>query len=68
MEAKENKKPKLISKRVLSFTENTFDDGSKNVVPKTDDFTDFELIGLLAYFKDSFTITALKGSQKEQTK
>lgn len=56
---------KILETRVLSFTEETYEDGTQVVRTKTDDFSDFELIGMLKYYLDAFTVSALKGNIKK---
>lgn len=56
---------KIIETRVLSFTEETYEDGTQVVAVKTDDFSDFELIGMLKYYLEAFTVSALKGNIKK---
>lgn len=61
-------KNKIISMRVLSFTEETYEDGTQAVRTATDDFTDFELIGMLKYYLDAFTVSALRGNLNNSQK
>lgn len=56
---------KIIETRVLSFTEETYEDGTQVVSVKADDFSDFELIGMLKYYLEAFTVSALKGNIKK---
>lgn len=56
---------KIIETRVLSFTEETYEDGTQVVAVKADDFSDFELIGMLKYYLDAFTVSALKENIKK---
>jgi hypothetical protein len=56
---------KIIETRVLSFTEETYEDGTQIIAVKTDDFSDFELIGMLKYYLDAFTVSALQGNIKK---
>lgn len=56
---------KIIETRVLSFTEETYEDGTQALVVKAEDFSDFELIGMLKYYLDAFTVTALQENIKK---
>ena len=56
---------KIIKKRVISFTELTYDDGTLELTPKTTDFNDFELIGLLKYYLDLYVVRTIQINNKK---
>jgi hypothetical protein len=55
-------KNKIINTRVISFTELTFDNGDVQIKPDTADFNDFEIIGILQYYKDVFQVQMMKSN------
>lgn len=58
----ENKIRKTVKKRVLKFTEYTYDDGTVALKPRTRNFNDFELVGILSYFHDLYKVRMIQGS------
>lgn len=60
----EEKTKKTIKKRVVKFTEYTYDDGTISIRPSTKNWNDMELIGMLHYYLDLFTVQAIRGNAK----
>lgn len=56
---------KTIKKRAIKFTEYTYDDGSVSIKPSVKGFNDMELIGLLHYYLDLFTVNTIRGNAKQ---
>jgi len=57
------KSKKVLQKRVITFTECTYEDGSQQITPEVDDFNDFELIGILTYYKDVFQVRMMRNNE-----
>lgn len=60
----EEKTKRTVNKRVIKFTEYTYDDGSVSIRPSVKGFNDMELIGMLHYYLDLFTVQAIRGNEK----
>lgn len=58
------KTKKTVNKRVIKFTEYTYDDGSISIKPSVKGWNDMELIGMLHYYLDLFTVNAIRGNAK----
>jgi acyl carrier protein len=58
------KDKKTVKKRVIKFTEYTYDDGSVALRPITKGFNDFELLGILSYFEDVFEVKMMQLNNK----
>jgi hypothetical protein len=54
---------KVIKERVLKITEYNHDDGSQRIKIDMDDFSEFEVLGLLKYFSDTVTVKMIKQSE-----
>lgn len=57
---------KTIKKRVIKFTEYTYDDGTVSLKPNTRNFNDFELVGILSYYCDVFKVRMMQFNNKEK--
>lgn len=57
---KNQKKPKKVSVRVITIIEETYDNGDVHTVPDFGKFTDFEIVGILAYYKDLFQVNMMQ--------
>ena len=55
---------KTVKKRVIKFTEYTYDDGTVSLKPSTRNFNDFELVGLLSYYCDVFKVRMMQFNNK----
>ncbi len=61
----EEKIKKTINKRVIKFTEYTYDDGSISIKPSVKGWNDMELLGILDYYKDVFKVNMIKENGKK---
>jgi hypothetical protein len=64
--ADKEKKPKKVSVRVITIIEETFDDGEVSITPNFGKFTEFEILGLLSYYKDLFQVNMMQKAKKPQ--
>ncbi len=56
---------RTVKKRVIKFTEYTYSDGTQNVKPVIKGFSDFEILGILDYYRDAFKINMLNANRKK---
>ena len=56
---------KTVKKRVIKFTEYTYSDGTQNVKPVIKGFSDFEILGILDYYRDTLKINMLNANRKK---
>lgn len=62
---KKEKKPKKVSVRVFTIIEETYDNGDINTIPDFGKFSDFEIVGMLTYYRDLLEVKMMQNSVKK---